>query len=73
MVGDYLRFIARDPDDAPLNVATGVEPSLLANRLSWYFDLKGPSIQLNTACSTGVVAMDLACQSLQNGQSSMVQ
>ncbi|RWA07679.1 hypothetical protein EKO27_g7407, partial [Xylaria grammica] len=31
----------------------------------------GPSIQLNTACSSSMVAMDLACQSLRNGQSSM--
>ncbi|KAI4948187.1 hypothetical protein J4E91_006181 [Alternaria rosae] len=71
MSDDYSRILARDPDEAPTNTATGISPSILANRLSWYFDFKGPSIQLNTACSTSMIAMDLACQSLRSGQSSM--
>ncbi|KAI4910493.1 Type I Iterative PKS [Alternaria infectoria] len=71
MSDDYSRILARDPDEAPTNTATGTSPSILANRLSWYFDFKGPSIQLNTACSTSMIAMDLACQSLRSGQSSM--
>ncbi|KAI4608824.1 Type I Iterative PKS [Alternaria metachromatica] len=72
MSDDYSRILARDPDEAPTNTATGTSPSILANRLSWYFDFKGPSIQLNTACSTSMIAMDLACHSLRSGQSSMV-
>ncbi|KAI0415149.1 polyketide synthase PksD [Xylaria grammica] len=71
MESDYHRQIARDPDEAPALTATGTSGAVLANRLSWYFDLQGPSIQLNTACSSSMVAMDLACQSLRNGQSSM--
>ncbi|KAI0165413.1 polyketide synthase PksD [Hypoxylon sp. FL1284] len=71
MADDYIQVIAKDPDTAPTNTATGSSPAILANRLSWYFDLKGPSIQLNTACSTSMIAMDLACQSLRNSQSSM--
>jgi hypothetical protein len=51
---------------------TGTTMSILANRLSWYFDLKGPSIQLDTACSSSMTAMDLACKSLQDSQTSMV-
>ncbi|XXH03853.1 hypothetical protein Hte_010259 [Hypoxylon texense] len=68
---DYLRIFSKDPDEAPTNAATGTSPSILANRLSWYFDLKGPSVQLNTACSSSMVAVDLACQALRSGQSSM--
>ncbi|KAH8200137.1 hypothetical protein TruAng_005708 [Truncatella angustata] len=71
MESDYHRSISKDPDTAPPNTATGASVSILANRLSWYFDLKGPSMQLNTACSSSMVAMDLACQSLRVGQSSM--
>ncbi|KAF2829294.1 polyketide synthase PksD [Ophiobolus disseminans] len=71
MADDYMRILAKDPDEAPTNTATGTSPSILANRLSWYFDFQGPSIQLNTACSTSMIAMDLACQSLRGGQSSM--
>ena len=72
MADDYTRILAKDPDESPTNTATGTSPSVLANRLSWYFDLRGPSIQLNTAFSTSMIAMDLACQSLRSGQSSMV-
>jgi len=72
MESEYHRSTSRDPDTAPINTATGTSVSILANRLSWYFDLKGPSIQLNTACSSSMIALDLGCQSLRSGQSSMV-
>lgn len=47
-------------------------PSLLSGRLSWFFDLQGPNLQLDTACSSGLVALDLACKSLTNGSADMV-
>ena len=65
-------MIAKDPDYAPQMVSTATSPSIQANRLSWYFDLRGPSIHVNTACSSSMITMDLACQSLRSGQSSMV-
>ncbi|KAI1386965.1 uncharacterized protein F4822DRAFT_438048 [Hypoxylon trugodes] len=71
MADDYARIIAKDPDEAPTTAATGGSLSILANRLSWFFDLKGPSVQVNTACSSSMIAVDLACQSLRSGQSSM--
>ncbi|KAI0848452.1 polyketide synthase PksD [Daldinia vernicosa] len=71
MTDDYSRILAKDPDEAPTTTATGSSMSILANRISWYFDLKGPSVQINTACSSSMIAMDLACQSLRSGQSSM--
>ncbi|KAI1138716.1 hypothetical protein F5Y05DRAFT_403935 [Hypoxylon sp. FL0543] len=71
MSEDYMRILVKDPDEAPTNIATGTCSAMLANRLSWYFDLKGPSVEINTACSSSMVAMDLACQSLQTGQTSM--
>ncbi|KAI0197537.1 polyketide synthase PksD [Astrocystis sublimbata] len=71
MAEDFMRIVSKDPDQAPMNTPTGTTPCMLANRLSWYFDLTGPSIQVNTACSSSMIAMDLACRSLQSGQSSM--
>ncbi|KAI0509380.1 polyketide synthase PksD [Xylaria bambusicola] len=71
MAEDFMRIVAKDPDQAPMNTATGTTPCILANRLSWYFDLTGPSIQVNTACSSSMIAMDLACRSVQSGQCSM--
>jgi acyl transferase domain-containing protein len=71
MSDDFIKMVTKDPEQAPTNTATGASMCLLANRLSWYFDLKGPSIQVNTACSSSMMALDLACQSLRTGQSSM--
>ncbi|KAH9906956.1 fatty acid synthase S-acetyltransferase [Xylariomycetidae sp. FL2044] len=71
MTVDMSRIVAKDPDTAPPLAATGISSSLLANRISWFFDLAGPSVQIDTACSSSMVALDLACQSLHNGTSTM--
>ena len=42
--------------------------SILANRLSHFFDLRGPSIAMDTACSSSLVAFHLGCQSLWRGE-----
>ncbi|KAL1857091.1 Type I Iterative PKS [Diaporthe australafricana] len=68
---DYVMMTAKDPDNAAQMMSTATSPSIQANRLSWYFDLRGPSIHVNTACSSSMITMDLACQSLRSGQSSM--
>ncbi|KAI5921037.1 putative polyketide synthase [Camillea tinctor] len=71
MSDDYSRIVAKDPDEAAVHAATGQTMAMLANRLSWFFDMKGPSVQVNTACSSSMIAMDLACQSLRARQSSL--
>lgn len=40
----------------------------LSNRLSYTFDLKGPSLTIDTACASSLSALHLACQSLQAGE-----
>ncbi|MGH3563926.1 MAG: type I polyketide synthase, partial [Mycobacterium sp.] len=44
---------------------TGGALSIIANRLSYFLDLRGPSITVDTACSSSLVALHLACRSLQ--------
>lgn len=44
---------------------TGGALSIIANRLSYFLDLRGPSITVDTACSSSLVAIHLACQSLR--------
>lgn len=49
---------------------TGTETSLASNRLSYHYDLHGPSMTLNTACSSSLVGVHLACQSINVSESS---
>lgn len=48
--------------------ATGMMMTMLANRLSFAFDLRGPSMAIDTACSSSLVAVHLAAQSIWNGE-----
>lgn len=50
---------------------TGSVMSIVANRISYCFDLKGPSVALDTACSSSLVAVHLACTSIWNHESDM--
>lgn len=68
---DYKEMLYRDPDGAPAYAATGLQKTSLANRLSWLWDLRGPSFTLDTACSSSLVALHVACQSLRLGECDM--
>jgi acyl transferase domain-containing protein len=72
MNDDHKTLLARDIDLTPKYSAIGVSPSMLANRISWLFDLKGPSMNLDSACSSSLMALDIACQALRSGDTSMV-
>ena len=50
---------------------TGNDNDVLATRVSYHLDLRGPSINVQTACSTSLVAVHLACQSLLNYECDM--
>lgn len=69
---EYKTLLSRDPQMAQKYKATGTALSMLANRLSWFYNFTGPSISLDTACSSSLNALHLACQSLRCGESTMV-
>ena len=50
---------------------TGCAASIAANRISHYFDFRGPSLAIDTACSSSLVAVHLACRSLWDGESDL--
>jgi len=54
-----------------LQVTTANNVDYLATRVSYKLNLRGPSITLQTACSTSLVAIHLACQGLMSYQSDM--
>ncbi|WP_415399085.1 type I polyketide synthase [Synechococcus sp. W4D4] len=56
------------PDNEPF-VLPGNTGCIAANRLSYFFDFKGPSFTVDTACSSSLVAVHLACESLWRGES----
>ncbi|MCX8996218.1 SDR family oxidoreductase [Rhizobiaceae bacterium BDR2-2] len=51
---------------------TGNDKDFLATRASFAFNLRGPSVNVQTACSTSLVAVHYGCQSLLNGETDMV-
>ena len=73
MIEDYSNMVAMDPDNAERTAVTGsAVPCIIPNRISWYFDLRGPSIHVNTACSSSLAAVDMACKTLTSGDASCV-
>ena len=66
-----LQFTDKNRCGIDSHSATGSMMTLLSNRLSYAFDLKGPSLSVDTACSASLVALHLACQSILQKESSM--
>ncbi|KAL0936841.1 hybrid pks-nrps [Colletotrichum truncatum] len=67
MTGDYETIQYRDTEALSHYTASGTSRAILANRISYFFDLAGSSICLDTACSSSLVAMHLAVQDLRSG------
>jgi phthiocerol/phenolphthiocerol synthesis type-I polyketide synthase B len=66
---DYGYLAAMDLPGVDAWSNPGGALSIIANRLSYFLDLRGPSVTVDTACSSSIVALHLACQSLRIGDS----
>ncbi|WP_392535260.1 SDR family NAD(P)-dependent oxidoreductase [Nostoc sp. C117] len=65
----YKKFDTSKPiDDYKYRLLIGNDKDFLSTRVSYQLNLKGPSINVQTACSTSLVAVHLASQSLLNGE-----
>lgn len=68
---DYVLVASQDLYHQSQHQATGCGNAMMANRISWFYDLRGPSFSIDTACSSSMVALHEACRELQDGSSSM--
>ncbi|KZL70949.1 polyketide synthase (beta-ketoacyl synthase domain-containing protein) [Colletotrichum tofieldiae] len=68
---DFVNLQAQSNEAPSIYHATGLSSSLASNRLSWFYNLKGPSMTIDTACSSSLTAFHLACQSIRTGEAEM--
>jgi acyl transferase domain-containing protein len=68
---DYYDVISRDIDATPKYLATGTPMCMAANRISYFFNLSGPSIAMDTACSSTMAALHQAVRALNHSDSGM--
>ena len=65
---DYLNVNIGDPSTTDAYSMIGITLCTLANRISYAFDLHGPSFTVDTACSSSLVALHQACEAIRAGQ-----
>lgn len=69
---DYETLLRRaGPAGRNAHTSSGLHRSILANRVSYVLGLQGPSLAIDTACSSGLVAVAMACESLRRGETTL--
>ncbi len=66
--GDYIRALAQNGQDTLGATFMGTSSAILVSRISYFLNLKGPSIAIDTACSSSLTAVHLACDSIRQGE-----
>ena len=64
---DYSFLAMSDPSIAHPYAITGTASSIIANRVSYFYDFRGPSVAVDTACSSSLVAAHQGVQALRTG------
>lgn len=66
--GDYHKLLRELGVPLEGYCFTGMHPAVLASRISYYYNLRGPSIAVDTSCSSSLMAIHLACEDLRWGK-----
>ncbi|WP_083737209.1 polyketide synthase Pks13 [Mycobacterium sp. MS1601] len=69
---DYSFMAVADPATAHPYAITGTSSSIIANRVSYFYDFRGPSMAIDTACSSSLVAVHEGVQALRSGEADVV-
>lgn len=67
-LNDYSFLAMSDPSVAHPYAITGTASSIIANRVSYFYDFRGPSVAVDTACSSSLVAAHQGVQALRSGE-----
>ncbi|MFD2467962.1 type I polyketide synthase [Amycolatopsis silviterrae] len=68
---DYGDLVAKAGPETDAHGATGRYASVLSGRISYSFGFEGPSMTVDTGCSSSLVSLQLAAQALRNGECSL--
>lgn len=68
---DYNDSVMRDINSTPKYFSTGSSRAIISNRVSYFFGWHGPSMTIDTACSSSMVALHQAVTALRSGESRM--
>ncbi|KAJ6164002.1 hypothetical protein N7470_002674 [Penicillium chermesinum] len=68
---NYVRMFEFDEEVHAPYKANGNSGAILSNRLSWFYDLLGPSMTIETACSGSLISLHLGCKSLLAKESNL--
>ncbi|RAV07812.1 polyketide synthase [Mycolicibacterium sp. GF69] len=71
-LNDYSFLAMSDPSIAHPYAITGTASSIIANRVSYFYDFRGPSVAVDTACSSSLVAAHQGVQALRSGEADVV-
>nr|WP_243146695.1 SDR family NAD(P)-dependent oxidoreductase [Scytonema sp. UIC 10036] len=61
-------YVGCEPNGYSQQGFTGSSEALVASRISYFLNLQGPAMVINSGCSSSLVAIHLACESLRHGE-----